>query len=183
MGRVAKLRLPLTDAQRALAVQYLPMARALARPFKAQLPAGWEEFESAACAALVDAARSFEPDRGVKFPTFARQRIWGELRDVRHRLIKQAQHERGRADVRSPPARPVEEQPGRDRRPVGWELESREEAEGWLRKLPRRHAEAMRLIYLEELTHAEAARRMGYTPSRVTYLHLESLALLREVSR
>ena len=41
-----------------------------------------DEFESAACLALVEAARSFDPTRNIRFATFARFRIRGALVDV-----------------------------------------------------------------------------------------------------
>ncbi|RUL87250.1 sigma-70 family RNA polymerase sigma factor [Tautonia sociabilis] len=172
-----KERTPLTEAQQRLAVQYLPMARSLARPFKEQFPDIWEEFESAACMALVEAARSFEPARAVKFSTFARQRIWGGLCDVRRERLVRTRNE-CRAFAGSDGTSAPMEEIARDDRPVGADLEAVEAVESWLRKLPRQHAKACRLIYLEDKTHAEAAEILGYSPSRITYLHLESLAML-----
>src|SRR4051794_5854259 len=84
-GKSRDRRTPLTPTQQALAARYLPMARALAKPLKAAWPAARDEFESAACLALVEAAEAFDPSRNVKFSTFARYRIWGALRDVQRR--------------------------------------------------------------------------------------------------
>ncbi len=72
-------RHPLSAVQQGLAVRYLPMARALAKPLKRTWPSESDEFESAACLALVEAAQSFDETRNVKFATFARYRIWGAL--------------------------------------------------------------------------------------------------------
>ena len=64
-------RAPLSAGQQTLALRYLPLARKLARPFKAAWPALRDDFDSAACLALVEAASSFDPERNVKFATFA----------------------------------------------------------------------------------------------------------------
>jgi RNA polymerase sigma factor (sigma-70 family) len=175
--RTRRERDPLTEQQQGLAVKYLPMARALAKPFKEQFPDIWEEFESAACLALVEAARSFEPEREVKFSTFARQRIWGGLRDVRRDHLSRARHEY-HAPEGTVKGMPIIEELAVERHGVGEEMEAVEAVESWLRKLPRQHAEVCRLIYLDERTHAEVARYLGFSPSRITYIHLEALAIL-----
>lgn len=172
-----KERDPLTEDQQRLAVKYLPMARALARPFKEQLPDIWEEFESAACLALVEAARAFEPEREVKFSTFARQRIWGGLQDTRREHLSRSKHECHHADNLAE-GLPLVEEMAVARHRVGDELEAAEAVESWLRKLPRQHAEVCRLIYVDGSTHAEVARCLGFSPSRITYIHLEALAML-----
>ncbi|WP_152053678.1 sigma-70 family RNA polymerase sigma factor [Tautonia marina] len=172
-----KQRPPLTEDQQRLAVKYLPMARSLARPFKDQFPDIWEEFESAACLALVEAARAFEPSRAVKFSTFARQRISGGLRDVRRERILRSRNECQLADGAESGYSMIAEFPGQGE-PIGAEMEAVEAVETWLKKLPRQHAETCRMIYLEEKTHAEVAERLGFSPSRITYIHLEALAIL-----
>lgn len=173
-----KPRVPLTEEQQALAIKYLPMARNLARPFKEQYPDVWDEFESAACIALVDAARLFEPGRDVKFSTFARRRIWGNLRDVRRERVLRTRTERvssvdGATSILSLITEVPTEGP-----PIGAELEAVEAIEEWLRKLPRQHADICRMIYLDEMTRAEIAEVVGFSSSRITYIHLESLAML-----
>lgn len=172
-----KKRVPLTDAQQALAIKYLPMARGLARPFKDQFPDVWDEFESAACIALVEAARVFEPSREVKFTTFARQRIWGNLRDVRRQRILRSKVECVVADGATSILSLITEVPG-EGPPIGAELEASEAIEAWLRKLPRQHADICRMIYLDDMTRAEIAEVVGFSASRITYIHLEALAML-----
>lgn len=179
--RKRKARGRLSDQQQELAVRYLPLARKLARPLKRSYPQDWEEFESAACLALVEAAEAFEPDRHVKFATFARTRIWGALQDVRRR-----RHSHGRAGMTTVSlsdlpqdaearGRVLGTQPQGE---VGAELDDLESIEGWLRKLPRGHAAACRQIYLHGKTHAQAARALGLSASRITYIHLEAIAML-----
>ena len=80
-------RTPLTEAQKRLALRYIPMAKALAKPLKRSWPMERDELDSAAMLALVQAAKSFDPSRNVKFATFARYRIWGAPRDVQRGLI------------------------------------------------------------------------------------------------
>ena len=92
----ARAKSPLSTSQQELAAKYLPMARALSRPFKDRFPDSWEEFDSAACLALVEAARAFDPDRDVKFSTFARRRIWGGLCDARRQRCTTADASRAR---------------------------------------------------------------------------------------
>jgi RNA polymerase sigma factor (sigma-70 family) len=178
-------RAPLTAMQQGLAARYLPMARALAKPLKKAWPNAYEEFESAACLALVEAAESFDPSRNVKFATFARHRIWGALRDVQRQLMARGWRNHGRA-----PSRPriVGMPTDYDRRgfvlgieppgPVGAELEAADEVEALLRKLPARHAVACRQIYLHGKTQNEAARLLGCSQSRLSYMHREALDML-----
>ena len=167
----------LTERQQELAAKYMPMARAMAKPFKAQFPDSWEDFESASCMALVESAGAFDPDREVKFSTFARRRIWGGLCDTRRKRIQRSHNECPMADG-CPTTIRLTEEVASDIRPVGAEIEAAESLEIWMRKLPRQHAQACRMIYLDDRTHAEVARAMGISPSRVTYMHLESLAML-----
>lgn len=176
-------RLPLTEKQRKLAARYLPMAKALAMPLKLSWLAMWDEFESAACMALVEAAEAFDPSRRVKFSTFARYRILGALRDVKRKHVLLGyrcdpenapnisgfalgqQREGMHVNVPFDP-------------PIGRELESIDEVEHWLRKLPRHHAEACRQIYLHDMNHTEAARALNCSQSRVSSMHREAMAML-----
>jgi len=178
-------RTPLTAEQQGLAARYLPMARSLAKPLKKNWPNEGAEFESAALMALVEAAQSFDPSRNVKFPTFARYRIWGALRDVQRGLITAG----WRGDLEHAPsvsslAHDAEEhgrvfgsQPDA---PVGQEFEAIDFVESWLRKLPSRHAEACRQIYIHDRTQGDAAGYVGCSKSRLSYLHKESLDLLKD---
>ena len=50
----------------------------LAKPFKRMWAYESDEFESAACMGLVQAAQAFDPSKRVKFSTFAAKRILGE---------------------------------------------------------------------------------------------------------
>lgn len=67
-----------------LAERYMPLADGIACRRARSLPPNvtLEEIRSAAYYALVDAARRFDPGRGVSFPTYARIRISGEITDL-----------------------------------------------------------------------------------------------------
>ncbi len=176
-------RQPLTTSQQAQALAYLPLARALAKPFKTSWPSSRNDFESAACLALVEAAEAFDPERGVKFATFARHRIWGALRDVQRGLVALGY----RCDPKQAPAtQGLPKDPERVGRvigvepddPIGSEMATREEADALLRKLPRSHAAVMRQLYFHDKSQHEAARDLGCSQSRLWYIHREAIAML-----
>ena len=177
------LKPPLTPAQQALAADYIPLARAMSRPLKRNWPGARDEFDSAACLALVEAAGAYDPARNVRFATFARHRVGGALLDVQRRLIALG----WRCDVANAPsvlglARHGELRGrvcmSRADEPIGRELEALEEFEAWMRKLPPRHAAACRAIYRDGMTQTEAARRLGCSQSRLSALHREAISML-----
>ncbi len=65
-------------------------------------------------------------------------------------------------------------------RPVGEDFETTEAVEAWLRKLPPKHAEACRQIYLFDKSQGEAAEVVGCSKSRLSNLHKESIGRLKE---
>jgi RNA polymerase sigma factor (sigma-70 family) len=175
-------RRQLSPDQQALAARFIPLARRLALSWKRKLHNGWEEFESAALFALVQAAASYDPARGVKFATYARHRIDGALRDARRDLVVQARmHGASDLDIdkapsvieRSAQVIGIEPTP-----PVGWEIESLDAINGWLGKLPARHAAACRQIYLLGKSQLEAARAIGMSQSRLCAVHQDALEML-----
>ena len=178
-------RNPLTDEQQGLATRYIPMAKALAKPLKFSWPNEGEEFEAAAMLALVEAAQSFDPGRNVKFATFARFRIWGALRDVQRGLIASG----WRGDLENAPTltslsldaeergRVIGAEPDA---PTGSEIEGLEYVESLFKKIPTRHAEACREIYLKGLSHGQAARSLGCSKSRLCYLHKEAIDMITD---
>ena len=178
-------RKPLTDEQQGLAARYIPMAKALAKPLKFSWPNEGEEFESAALLALVEAAQSFDPSRNVKFATFARFRIWGALRDVQRGLIASG----WRGDIENAPiltslALDAEEHGkvlgSEPDAPTGSEIEGLEYVESLFKKIPARHAEACREIYIKGLSHGQAAKSLGCSKSRLCYLHREALDMITD---
>jgi RNA polymerase sigma factor (sigma-70 family) len=176
----------LSDEQRQLATQFLPLAQKLARNYRYRQMHQRDEIESAAYMALVEAALYFDPARNVNFATFARHRIRGALRDYHHRVC--VDHWRG--DL---PERPVFRRLGKGGehhgevlgiqpdRPIGYEIESIESVEDWLRRLPLVHAVVCRYIYINGKSQEEAAALLGCSKSFLSRLHREAIAwLLRD---
>jgi len=160
------------------------MAKSLAKPLKRSWPDEADEFESAAMLALVEAAQSFDPERGVKFATFARYRIWGALRDVQRDMITAG----WRGDTEHMPTVTSltynSEEVGtvlgcHPDHPVGFEIETSDWMDRVLRTLPGRHRLTCELIYCCEMTQGEAAGVIGVSKSRLSYLHKEALEILR----
>ncbi len=177
-------RPPMTPEQQALAMDYLPLARNLAKPFKTAWAPYRDDFESAACLGLIEAAQTYDPSKRVEFPTYARRRILGELRDVKRDMQLS-----GWRDDETPPK--VQhlgsgtEEEGRvlgatPDRPVEKEIEARDTVEHWLTRLPKAHANVCRLIYLEDMTGPQAGAALGRSKTRFNILYKESLAMLNE---
>jgi RNA polymerase sigma factor (sigma-70 family) len=184
-NKMGTRRVPLTSEQQGLAARYVPLAKSLAKPLKKNWPVEAEEFDSAALMALVEAAQSFDPAFNVKFATFARYRIWGALRDVQRGLITAG----WRGDLEHAPTVTSLTYDAEDHgrvlgavpdAPIGTEFEAVDYVESWLRKLPAKHAEACRQIYVHDRTQGEAADHVGCSKSRLSYLHKESLELLKD---
>ena len=146
---------PLTEDQRELACRYLPLARKLAKPLKSMFIQWKDEFDSAACLALVEAARSYDPSRNIRFAP-----------DVV--TLTPFNEEHGSVLVAVVPP------------PVGTETDDIDSIEHVLRKLPERHATVCRLHYLYGKTQAEIGEALGCSQSEITRLHRKSLELLSD---
>jgi RNA polymerase sigma factor (sigma-70 family) len=183
-------RRPLTGAQRTLVADHVRFAYRLAAVWRKAEPALGDEFESAATMAMVAAAQSFEPGRGVKFTTYARHRVLGALRDAWRRAQR---HQRRFGPLFEPreqldsgarrhrPARQKATMFCSEDPPVGHESEQIDLVEWMLKRLPARHAAVCRLIYFEGLSLGQTAARMRLSVSRVTGLHREALDQLRRL--
>jgi RNA polymerase sigma factor (sigma-70 family) len=176
-------RAPLTKEQQDLAASYFPLARALARRFKKAWAYGRDEFESAAGLALVEAAQAYDPSKKVKFATYARRRIIGELRDVQRQLILRGWS----GDVEEAPdvlpLVPDVEDFGcvlltRPDGLVGEQLDSREYLESLMDRLPLKHARAFEQIYVRGLSQLQTAITLGVSQARVFRLHKQSVEML-----
>jgi RNA polymerase sigma factor (sigma-70 family) len=179
----------LTETQRALVAQHLAYARQLASSWKALDPTVGDEFESAAMMALVMAARTFDPARGVKFTTYARHRVIGVLRDVRRqtcrrrRLVGELRNSDSGALDQSRALlghRRASTMFASDDPEIDKESE-RLDLVGWLLNgLPDKHASACRLIYFEGQSLVQTASRLKLSLSRINCLHREALTILRQ---
>lgn len=174
---------PLTDEQRELVTRYMPMARAVAR--RAGIKGvRYEELQAEAYSALVEAARTFDPDRGVSFAVHARPRVMGALRDYR-RFLFHANWKGPRLESpRFQPLPVTETLHGRvlgikPDEPVGRSLEMPEAFASIIRLLPRSEAEACRLLYFEDKSVEEAAETLGCNKGYVSRLHGGAMERLR----
>jgi RNA polymerase sigma factor (sigma-70 family) len=176
---------PLTEDQRELAAQFLPLARKLAKPLKTMFASWKDEFESAACLALVEAARSYDPSRKIRFATFARFRIRGALMDV-GRVMGLPGWETDRENAPDlVTLTPYNEEHGKvlvayEPPEVGSDVDDADSVEHWLRKLPGKHALVCRLYYLYGKTMGEIADDLKCSPSEITRLHKKALELLSD---
>jgi RNA polymerase sigma factor (sigma-70 family) len=175
-----RTRVPLTEAQRALAVDYLPLARQLARRLCADGHAHPEELQSTAYMALVEAAQTVDPSRNVGFGTYARHRIRGALRDFQRLIYSGGSRETGASRPAFQKLREFDEQNGQvlgidPEPPVGTQIESTEIVEFWLRRLPKAHAVACRLIYIDGKSQDEVAELVGCSKSYVSRVHRDAI--------
>jgi RNA polymerase sigma factor (sigma-70 family) len=175
-------REPLDAAGQALAAAYVPLARRLAMPFKRHWPSQYDEFDSAAMLALVQAAAVWDATRGCRFATFARHRILGGLRDAVRAACRQPGLGRDRQVIPGGGARELEPlgrvltaHPEPD---VAETLASAEEFERRVRSLPPSRAEVCRALYGDGLNQVETAQRVGLSQTRVSTLRREALAML-----
>jgi RNA polymerase sigma factor (sigma-70 family) len=161
------------------------MAESLAKDFRSKQRIEREELRSTAYMALVQAARTFDPARKVNFATFARHRIRGALRDYLRNVISESWRN---VTGLLPVARCVgleSERYGRmiglsPEKPVGAEIESIEDVENWLARLPKQHALACRLIYLSGKRQDEVAALLGCSRSHLCRMHHEALRWLMD---
>lgn len=167
----------LTPEQRELAERHVSLARALARRF------WWrDDALSDAYWGLVQAARHYDPRRGVSFVTFAYRRIIGALRDGERandasrrrdgtrRYWPTAWHEQLSS---SDEDQYTYEEVVRDLRPSAEEAhierDSRRELEAVISELPARTS-----MMVHQFAHGQGKRRIaaihGVTPGRVSQI-------------
>lgn len=190
---------PLTPDRQKVAAAHLPLARSMAAPFTAAYPRWGHDFESAACMGLVEAARYFDPSCNIRFATFARSRIAGSLKDALVHLRRMGLAGASRVAPGQFPgfaslkgemrglgpwwlSRPNRRESSSHVDAVSWssphEVDLDDAAEHLLRKLPGRHAQALRIVALEGKTQAEAARAMGCSSAQISRLIGQSRSLL-----
>jgi RNA polymerase sigma factor (sigma-70 family) len=187
-----RARPPLTAEQKNLVERYIPLAYSIAkkrniRRLKVRATDEIHEMRSTAAMALVDAAGTFDPSRGVNFAVYSKWRIEGSLIDFERRLL--CHNWQGKLDKR-PRFRKLSlgmERHGRvlfvpENDPVGTGIDAIDEVEGRLRPLPSLHAKACRLIYLEGKSQDEAAKALGYSKSYFCRIHQAALGRINIVA-
>jgi RNA polymerase sigma factor FliA len=173
-----------------LIAKHLHFPEVIARQFAATptRAAFLEDLIAAGNVGLVEAAEHFDPERGVRFSTFAWPRIRGAMVDglrtsARYRRSDVARHRAGaaceptcRVAVRRADADSSDELAGAEEAlDVNRCLPRLGEA---LARLPRRERELMELHYFGGLPLSQIAARMGVHRSWCTRLHQQALALL-----
>ncbi len=160
--------LKLTAEQQQLAVAYSPFAQKLAAPWQRRFRPLADDLAGSALLALCEAAATFDPARGVKFPTFAALRINGEIRDELRR--------QGPKGFRSHPdaapqigtltyrhaAELLDPAP-----PVELVAERLDEAQAILDRLCALDRRAVVLLFVEGVSRAVAARLLGVPRTRI----------------
>lgn len=165
--------------RRRLIERHLPLVRALARRH-ARAGEPLEDLVQVGSIGLIKAADRFDGSRGVPFAAFAAPFIAGE---IRHHLRDSA------APVRLP--RALQEQgvrvvavgldaiPERPADPVP-PAHDRLALRTALKALHPRERRLVQLRFGEDLSHAQIARRTGFSPTHVSRMLGEALARLRE---
>jgi RNA polymerase sigma factor for flagellar operon FliA len=175
---------PVKLSPSALVESHLPLVRKLAGEVGRRLPPHVERDDLVQCGAvaLAEAVRGYQPGRGHNFVTFAYLRVKGAMSDYTRgvdgmRPLARGEHKRDRPRCR--PLAPAERNRPGATDPAQQAAEA-DAFEAMLRPLPQVHRLLMRLIYRAGLSQDEAARAIGFTPSRASQLHAESLRALRE---
>lgn len=183
---------PLTAEQSDLAAAYAGFARHVARKLAPRATGGVEtpsggwgvtaladELESAAGLGLVDAARSYDPSRGVKFATFARMRIHGAIRDACRSEGKRRPRagfdgiEESEAFAMADPGLSALED-DEDRRASDARFER------LLEVLTPRERIVMRAYYGQGRRTREIAEALEMSQSRASAVHMEALGKIRD---
>lgn len=147
-----------------------------------------DDWMQAALLALVLAARSFDPGRGVPFGPYAARCIKDALRSELRRadLVRlpadlRGEARRAAAEAARPAALP-EELPGPDGRAEADVRAEQQLAESLLAALPRRRAELV-LAWMGGESDADAGRRLGLSRQRVQQQRQKALDRMRLAAR
>lgn len=164
---------PLNSDQQDLAAQYLPLARALARPLKARYPGLADEFDSACGLAIVEAARAYDPARNLGFATYLRFRVKGALWDC---LRSEGLADDGDELPRVFRMHALDEAGSID---SGAEaVDALDSFDRWVSVLGDRQAAIIRAIYLHNRTQSQVAEQLGISQTEASRIHRQALDLL-----
>jgi RNA polymerase sigma factor (sigma-70 family) len=169
----------LTEDKKSLCQSHIPLARSLISTFKHQTPCLSDEFESNAFFALVLAAEAYEEERGFRFASLAKRYVFKALESTRRSSYRR------RLDRKfTVPPKLTRLITDHRERPVGHNIESSEQVEGYLRLLPRKSARVMRAVHAGGLNQYEAAKSLKISQSLVNKLLKESIEILnQEINR
>lgn len=138
-----------------------------------------EEAEATARVSFWAALKSYDEGRGVPFPGWAKAKVYGDLRT----LFKQSRR-RWRREVLSMGGRDEGEGERRDRRgapdPALFAIEEDDAFADRLRDLAPRQRALLALLYDEDLTESEAARRLNISQQAASAMKRRALQKLRQ---
>lgn len=183
----------LDEAARTLAAdpKHIRMARKIAAIASARHGIPPDEADSAALLGLVDAARQYRPEQGVRFTTYAPRRIKGEIADMARnwRPGKRNEidayvgsiHDGVGMDPEAGTLTHLDVLASDDDAPEV-AAESADLIEAMIRMLPPTWQPAMRLLYTraDVSTQAAAARALGMRESNASQIQIKSIAFLRD---
>lgn len=165
----------LSPARRRLAARYLPLALALAGPFGRSQPWLADDCRGVASLALSEATAAYGKGP-ASYRTYVCDRIVWALKNHRRDGFPRG-YRAARARAGRPAFVPIEERSAIALPPAP-AIDTREEVEALLRRLPGPHAAVIERISLRGETHREAAQALGRSPTRVGIAHREALAML-----
>jgi RNA polymerase sigma factor for flagellar operon FliA len=200
----------LTADQQRLAAAYLPLARKIARRFARFAPdrfylENYREHIAVCFLRLCQAVRDYDPAQNVKFSTYVyfclEKVLCGGAR--RRRPLGYRHNPKRASEVMVPRILPIPEDWNRndDKRCSAYEsqfrllgcledhnaarsgvpaFELRELLDRHMRGLSDRERTIVRLIYDEGLEQTDIAKQLGLSRSRVTHLHAQALAQIRQ---
>jgi RNA polymerase sigma factor for flagellar operon FliA len=168
--------------------EYLPLVKSVVGSVAWNLPrhVAREDLVSAGSEGLVDAARKFDPSKGVTFAAYAAIRIRGAMIDeLRHRDHLSRSDRRHRHDYAGPPIsldEPEATEVADCRADTEGDTSTRQQMDRMraaTRLLPLRLQKLLTLYYGDDLTLREIGAALSVTESRACQLHREALAQLR----
>lgn len=168
---------------------HLALAGMIARRLRLRLPpcVDVDDLESDAYLGLLKAARTFDPDRGVLFRTFAAPRIRGAILDgLRQRNGRLANRPHfvslnSQVRVHRQLFQTLGDTLASDSEPVGKALEDREEAEVVMKRLDRQSRQQLVDRHVEGLQHKQIALKLGITASAVSQRMKGIYKLIEEI--
>lgn len=163
-------REPLTEPQRTLVAEYYPKLRTAVKTWVGQRRWSLEldELVAEGCLGVINAARSYDPSRGVKFSTYASRFAIGRCIDFVRRRAQEVPHIQVEDAWLDPtlvykPAEPIEFK-----------------VTELLGCLEQRTSEVARLRLVEDLTLKEIGRVMGFHETVACRLFIEARKKLRD---
>jgi len=160
---------PLTEEQRAMAAQFMPLAWKLARRWKRRYGVDLDEAISEASSALCFAARRFDAGRGIKFMTFAFNRIVMGLRALTSRNA-----------TRPRPARFPEHANELYGAPVPEESDiAVDDMDRYLALLSDRQEAIVMARFIDGMTLEQAGKLFGLTKERVRQIEIKALEIMQ----